>query len=113
MALWFLRGLRRGVVTTRYPDRPAEHWVQTLTASVEFRSTELTSSIAAALVEACPSHALSQDNGALVYDVGACTGCGRCRALAPTAVVGSSDQELAATDRADLVKRIPISGDRP
>ena len=22
MPLWFLRGLRRGVVTTRYPDRP-------------------------------------------------------------------------------------------
>ena len=44
----------------------------------------------------------------LIFDVGACTACGRCREAAPEAVTASGEFELAATARADLVKRIPL-----
>jgi formate hydrogenlyase subunit 6/NADH:ubiquinone oxidoreductase subunit I len=46
----------------------------------------------------------------LIFDVGACTACGRCARVAPGAVTPSGEFELAATDRAALVKTIPILG---
>ena len=46
----------------------------------------------------------------MVFDVGACTACGRCAEEAPEAVQASGEFELAATDRAHLVKRIPLLG---
>ena len=46
----------------------------------------------------------------LIFDVGACTACGRCAQAAPDAVTPSGEFELAATARAALVKKIPIRG---
>jgi ferredoxin-like protein FixX len=111
MAWWFMRGLRRGVVTTRYPDRPAEVWTATLTSPPVFRPEALTRQVADALVELCPSGALRREDDELVYDVGACTACGRC--LGVDATAPSEEWALAATSRADLVKRIPIRGGSP
>jgi dissimilatory sulfite reductase (desulfoviridin) alpha/beta subunit len=110
MALWFLRGLRRGVVTTRYPASTDE-WARALPTPPRFRPGELTVALADRLAEACPSGALRREGRELVFDVGACAVCGRCIALAPHAVVPSGVFELAATDRAALVKRVPIEGD--
>jgi formate hydrogenlyase subunit 6/NADH:ubiquinone oxidoreductase subunit I len=56
----------------------------------------------------CPSRALRREDDTLIFDVGACTACGRCREAAPEAVTASGEFELAATERADLVKRIPL-----
>lgn len=112
MAWWFLRGLRRGVVTTRYPTTPPDAWTSALTRPPLFRSTALTGSLADRLADICPSRALHRDGGDLVYDVGACTACGRCLAEGGEAVVPGHEQELAATSRQQLVKRIPIRGDR-
>ncbi|MBO0714664.1 MAG: hypothetical protein J2O39_09880 [Acidimicrobiales bacterium] len=109
MALWFLRGLRRGVVTTRYPE-VTDEWARVLPTPPRFRPGALTVALADRLAEACPSGALRREGRHLVFDVGACTSCGRCRELAPLAAVPSGVFELAATDRADLVKRIPIEG---
>jgi formate hydrogenlyase subunit 6/NADH:ubiquinone oxidoreductase subunit I len=47
----------------------------------------------------------------LIFDVGACTACGRCREAAPGAVTASGEFELAATARGHLVKRIPLRGE--
>lgn len=110
MALWFLRGLRRGVVTTRYPVATDE-WARALPTPPRFRPGTLTAALADRLAEACPSGALRREGRDLVFDVGACTACGRCVDLAPGAAVPSGVFELAATDRAALVKRIPIEGD--
>ncbi len=44
----------------------------------------------------------------MIFDVGACTTCGRCAQAEPAAVGVSGEFELAATDRAQLVKRIPL-----
>jgi len=62
------------------------------------------------LVAVCPSHALARDGHSLVFDVGACTACGRCRAEAPEAAGASGEFELAATAREHLIKQIPLAG---
>src|ERR1700691_2371773 len=105
MTLWFIRGIRRGVVTTRYPARPDES-ARYLPTPPAFRPGTLTAPRAARLIAVCPSHALSRDGNVLVYDVGRCTACGRCAALAPSAVVPSGEFELATMDRSACIKRI-------
>ena len=110
MPLWFVRGLRRGVVTTRYPARP-DSSAALLPTPPAFRPRQLTRETADLIVAACPSMALSRQGAELVFDVGACTACGRCAAAAPHAVTSSSEFELASTTRSALVKKIPILGD--
>jgi len=115
MPLWFIRGLRRGVVTTRYPARTEES-ARFLPTPPAFRPHVLTSQTADLLVAICPSGALRRggdagDGDVLRYDVGRCTACGRCAAAAPHAVTSSGVWELAATDRSVLIKKIPIGGE--
>jgi len=107
MTLWFLRGLRRGVVTTRYPDRPDGSAASLPTPPV-FRTGALDWATADRLVGACPSRALRREADVLIFDVGACTACGRCQDAAPDATAPSGEFELAATSRVHLVKRIPL-----
>jgi formate hydrogenlyase subunit 6/NADH:ubiquinone oxidoreductase subunit I len=111
MTLWFIRGLRRGVVTTRYPARP-DPSARFLPTPPAFRPRALTRETAGRLAAACPGGALRVDDRTLVYDVGRCTACGRCAAEAPHAVAASSGAfELATTDRSVLIKRIPLHGE--
>lgn len=92
------------MVTTGYPARP-EPCADSLPTPPAFDQTQLTPRLVARLVEVCPSQALSVvDDGDLRYDVGACTACGRCLAVAGTAAQPSGEFELAATDRDQLVK---------
>jgi dissimilatory sulfite reductase (desulfoviridin) alpha/beta subunit len=110
MTLWFVRGLRRGVVTTRYPARPEES-ARYLPTPPAFRPRALTAGAADRLAAACPSGALRRAGDVLVFDVGRCTACGRCAAEAPDAVTSSGAFELAATSRSVLVKEIPLRGE--
>jgi formate hydrogenlyase subunit 6/NADH:ubiquinone oxidoreductase subunit I len=107
MPLWFFRGLRRGVVTTRYPARP-DPSAGNLPTPPAFRPERLDRGLADRLCRVCPSRALRRDGDILIFDVGACTACGLCREAAPEAVTASGEFELAATHRAHLVKRIPL-----
>jgi formate hydrogenlyase subunit 6/NADH:ubiquinone oxidoreductase subunit I len=109
MTLWFIRGIRRGVVTTRYPARPDDS-ARSLPTPPAFRPRALTRETAARLEGVCPSGALLLDGDSLLFDVGRCTACGRCAAEAPHAVLPSGAFELAATARSALVKTIPIRG---
>jgi len=109
MPLWSLRGLGRGVVTTHYPARP-DASAATLPTPPAFQPEGLTAGLADRLVAVCPSWALTRSGDTLIFDVGACTACGRCRTEAPGAVVTSGEFELAAADRDHLVKRIPLLG---
>jgi formate hydrogenlyase subunit 6/NADH:ubiquinone oxidoreductase subunit I len=110
MPLWFARGLRRGVVTTRYPARP-DSSAAFLPAPPAFRPRQLTRQTADRLIAVCPSTALSRQDDVLVFDAGACTACGRCAEAAPHAVTSSGEFELAATARSALVKKIPLLGE--
>ena len=109
MALWFLRGLRRGVVTSRYPDG-TDTSATLLPSPPAFRPDLLTGALAQELVALCPSRALATDGMSLIFDVGACTACGRCLGAAGRAAAPSGEFELAATARSQLVKHIPIGG---
>jgi len=109
MAFWFLRGIGKGVVTTRYPVK-VDPWASQLPTPPIFDPRQLTGSLADQLVEACPGAALVREGGYLVLDVGACTACGRCLAVAGPAARASGIFELAATSRQQLVKRVPIEG---
>ena len=108
MALWFLRGLRRGVLTTRYPRGTPEPWTRELPSPPLFDTSLLDTDMADRLITICPSFALRRDDHVLIYDVGACTACGRCLAAAPDAVRPSGAFELAATSRDALIKLIPL-----
>ena len=112
MTLWFIRGLRRGVVTTRYPARPDES-ARFLPTPPAFRPRALTRQAADRLAGTCPSGALRLDGAALLFDVGKCTACGRCAAEAPDAVTSSGAFELAATSRSVLIKTIQLRGEAP
>jgi hypothetical protein len=109
MPLWFVRGLRRGVVTTSYPARPDPSG-RTLPTPPAFRPRALTEDVADRLVAICPSHAFGRAGDTLHFDVGKCTACGRCQEHEPDAVTASGEFELAVTRRSALVKRIPLAG---
>jgi ferredoxin-like protein FixX len=109
--LWFLRGIGKGVVTTRYPDRAEPSAVQ-LPTPPAFRSELLSLELADRLAAACPNGALRRDGDALVLDLGGCTACGRCGEVGDDAVVPSGEFELASRDRDALLKRIPIGAGR-
>ena len=109
MPLWSLRGLRRGIVATRYPARP-DASAAALPTPPAFRPGALTREVADRLVGVCPSRALARSGDMLTFDAGMCTACGRCRAEAPGAVTASGEFELAVTGRDHLVKRIQLLG---
>jgi len=110
MPLWFARGLRRGVVTTRYPASP-DGSAASLPTPPAFRPRQLSRQVVDRMVAECPGRALSRRDDLLIFDAGACTTCGRCARVAPDAVTSSGEFELTATARSALVKTIPILGE--
>jgi ferredoxin len=111
MAIWFTRGLRRRVVTTRYPAA-LDGWATSLPTPPEFFPRRLTRDLCDRMVEVCPSSALRRVNQKLLLDVGACSACERCISVAGDAARPSKVFELAATKRSQLIKSIAIEGDR-
>jgi hypothetical protein len=107
--VWFLRGLRRSVVTTRYPQR-VDEWAAGLPTPPSFDPDLLTEELADRLVGVCPSGALRRDDGDLLVDLGSCTCCGRCAEESGGAARPSGAFELATWSRPALVKRVPIEG---
>ncbi|HTX12623.1 MAG TPA: hypothetical protein VME22_28660 [Solirubrobacteraceae bacterium] len=110
MAFWFYRGLRRGIATTRYPDK-LDPWARALPSAPSFHSAHLTSELVDRLSEMCPAGALARVDRELVVDLGRCSACGRCLDAGGGAVQPSGEFLLASADRAALVKRVPIRGE--
>ncbi|MEB4211201.1 hypothetical protein [Mycobacterium sp. 94-17] len=100
-------------MTTRYPRVAPEPWARDLPTPPVFDVSLLDTAIADELVAACPSSALRREDQALIYDIGACTACGRCWAAAPAAVHPSGVFELSTTTREHLVKRIVLVKSEP
>jgi len=111
MAIWFYRGLRKGIATTRYPHA-VDPWTQDLPTAPAFHSNRLTTELADRLAQACPAGAIRREGPQLVVDLGRCTGCGRCVELDGGAVTSSGEFLLASRDRAALVKHVPIDPDQ-
>jgi hypothetical protein len=109
MVPWFVRGLRKGIVTTRYPAT-VDVWTRDLPTPPAFHSRRLTAAMADRLVDGCPAGALERDGAELVVDLGRCTGCGRCIESGGDTVSRSGAFLLASTNREALIKRVPIRG---
>jgi Ni,Fe-hydrogenase III small subunit/ferredoxin len=99
--LWVLRGLRDGVVTTRWPrraDEYADSWRGPVTVAAGANAPE-----AAAL---CPTGAITAANGWVRLDQGKCVLCGRCVAQRPDVFAwsaGATGPGAAALTRQALV----------
>ena len=101
MSPWILRGLREGVVTTRWPARPdscAQTWRGPATVIGSGRGE------AADLAALCPTGAIGSDaGGEVALDQGRCILCGRCVGERPDVFGWSAGVEAAALTRAGLV----------
>jgi len=96
-----LRPLRRGTVTSGYPDRPPD--VSPNTRGLP-ELDAMRCDVTAACVEACPTSAIRVEDSTWVLDAGACVFCGACaRACPPGAIRLGNEIELAVRDRAELL----------
>lgn len=108
--MWALRGLRNGVLTTRWPARPDDY-----AAATRGPTTVLGGAAAAALSPAeaarlCPAGAISTDAaGRLQVDQGGCILCGRCVTARPDVFGWSAGPAQAALTKAGLVVPPPES----
>ncbi len=109
MLRWMLRGLGRGRVTTRYPERPevAPDGFQGRVAVLDPAGGQ------PELAALCPTGAIAVDGGGRVrLDRGRCILCGECVRAAPERFGFESRYETAARSRAALV--VPQQrGDEP
>lgn len=112
---WITRGLREGIVTTRYPARPddyGESWRGAVglvdqghpgAGSGEGSTKDLTA--------LCPTGAIGVEGGRLRLDRGRCILCGRCVGAAPGIFCWSSSPEVAGLARQALVVGAELGGD--
>ncbi len=99
MLAWIARGLRRGIVTTRYPRGPEP-------APPRFRGRVdvlQPSGGSPEVVSLCPTGAIGVDGGRITLDRGRCILCGACVAADPERFAFVADYETASRDRRRLV----------
>ena len=110
--MWVLRGLRSGVVTTRWPDRP-DPYSERLRGPAQVLDPSPRG--AAGLARVCPTGAIYSGGGAvggIRLDQGRCIQCGRCVALHPDVFGWSEGAASAALTRPGLVvPRIAETGE--
>lgn len=96
---WLVRGLREGVVTTRYPRRP-DGYGPKFRAAVSVGSEQPVGAGASSL---CPTGAIAEEGGNVRVDRGRCILCGRCVAGRPDLFRFESSTEVAELARTALV----------
>jgi Ni,Fe-hydrogenase III small subunit/ferredoxin len=113
VSIWALRGLRNGIVTTRWPrgrDEYADSWRGPVTvalgaATSDFAASEAALAAAADLERLCPAGAIEVIDRVRV-DQGRCVLCGRCVAARPDLFAwsaGATGPAAAAVTRQALV----------
>ncbi len=96
MLEWLFRGLRHGVVTTRYPRRPE-------TPPVGFRGrVDPVGRGGVGLEDLCPTGAIHVSDGRISVDRGSCVLCGACVAAEPELFSFVADYQTAAHRRGAL-----------
>ena len=113
MSIWVLRGLRDGIVTTRWPGRPdeyADYWQGPATTLPIARALEAGTPELADVEALCPTGAIDVNGwspaGELSVDQGRCILCGRCVAARPDLFAwseGATGAAAAALVRQALV----------
>jgi Ni,Fe-hydrogenase III small subunit/ferredoxin len=108
MSIWVLRGLRDGVVTTRWPRKPDEYadsWRGPATVASDAAVPEEVVAEGAELERLCPTGAIEVIDR-LRVDQGRCILCGRCVAARPDLFAwsaGATGSAAAAVARQALV----------
>lgn len=106
---WIWRGVRTGVLTTRYPTRPDGLPPAYRGRPVIDQRRLRDGGAAAAAV--CPTQALEAMPHGLRLDLGRCIQCGLCAEVCPEAIALVPDFELAARERTDLILDVPGAPD--
>ena len=107
---WVLRGLRDGVVTTRYPRQPDDYGdgfkasVSVIAGSGDMLEGDAgrATGVAEELAGLCPTGAIRLESG-LRVDRGACILCGNCVKARPDLFAFDSSPEVATIGRQSLV----------
>ena len=101
--MWVLRGLRNGVVTTAWPDRP-DPYAQRLRGPAQVLDPWAAQPPGAGLARLCPTGAISYSGEAgLRLDQGSCVQCGRCVERRPDLFGWTEGPACAAVSRRALV----------
>lgn len=98
---WIPRGLRNGIVTSKYPREPddfGEGFRGAVDVSAEPEPRDF-----ADLVRACPTGAIDIDHGDVRLNRGACILCGNCVRLAPSRFAFAPTLETSRLRRAALI----------
>ncbi len=103
--MWVLRGLRHGVLTTRWPARP-DDYARGSRGPAEV--TDRRPAGADQLGSLCPAGAIATAGAAVSLDQGRCVQCGRCVSARPEVFAWSAGPGAAAITRPGLV-----AGDLP
>jgi Ni,Fe-hydrogenase III small subunit/ferredoxin len=107
--MWALRGLRNGVLTTRWPARSDDYAAGTRGPAMVLPAPLPPARAAGQvpgsdLTRLCPTRAISQDaSGQVRIDQGGCILCGRCVAARPDIFAWSAGPQSASLSRAGLV----------
>ena len=99
---WIPRGLREGIVTTRYPRRPDGYGDGFSGTLVVRAHTEYQAGVDEAIA-VCPTDAIARSDGLVRLDRGRCILCGRCTAQNPEVFAFDSSFEVSTTNRGALV----------
>ena len=99
---WIPRGLRDGIVTSRYPRR-ADGYGNGFSGTLVVRSPGTTSPEVVAAADGCPTGAITRPDGRVRLDRGRCILCGRCAIASPEVFRFDSSVEVSAPDRQTLL----------
>jgi Ni,Fe-hydrogenase III small subunit/ferredoxin len=100
--MWVFRGLRNGVVTTRWPARP-DRYAGEVRGPATVLAAEPADADAEEIDGLCPTGAISRVGGAVRLDQGKCVQCGRCVAARPDLFGWSEGPAVASLWRDGLV----------
>lgn len=104
MFRWIARGLRVGRLTTRFPwARPETAALGSPLAAIHPRGPDRAGAEAARA--ACPTSAITVEDGGVTLDLGRCVACGLCWAVAPKSFVAGPAYGAAADRREGLLVR--------
>jgi len=105
MANWVLKGLRTGIKTTGYPDRPETH--AGVTPGFPQATVVQSEAKVENLVERCPTGAIVRQDSGVAVDRVRCVHCLRCRTdNSGAAIPWDSGYEWASEDAAGAVQRL-------
>ncbi|MGI8613106.1 MAG: hypothetical protein ACR2KL_04045 [Nocardioidaceae bacterium] len=101
---WALRGLRDGVVTSRWPRRHDDYFDNFAAAvTVHDDAAAATTADSTALSALCPTRAITAVDGGLRLDRGRCILCGRCVAALPDVFGWAAGSATGVRHREQLV----------